>query len=184
MHALRRSVLAVLTVGFAVPLLAQGRDEYARAPKPRPDVTIFSPLDLPTPSRLRTGSGAPGPDYWQQQVDYKIEVALDPQQRLITGREHVTYHNRSPEALDYLWVHLEQNILRKDSIGALTDGTSAVGGASEASEGVVVAKVSAADASLPFTVYDTLMRVDLPQPIAAGGSFRPAAWARIAWAKG
>ena len=149
----------------------QPRDEFARAPKPRTDVTIFSPLDLPTPNRVRTASGAPGPDYWQQQVDYRIEAELDPIQRSVTGREYVTYYNRSPDALDYLWVHLEQNILRKDSIGSLTDGGAAVGGPSENSDGVVMARVAAAGAPLPFQVYDTLMRVDLPQPLAAAAKF-------------
>ena len=158
----------ILLAPFA---LAQKRDEFARAPEPRTDVTIFSALDLPTPNRVRTGSGAPGPDYWQQRVDYRIDVTLDPSDRKVTGKEHVTYHNNSPDALDYLWVHLEQNILRKDSIGSLTDGGSAVGGPSENSDGVQVANVAAASGSLPFTVYDTLMRVELPQPLAAGAKF-------------
>ncbi|HEX6812033.1 MAG TPA: M1 family metallopeptidase [Planctomycetota bacterium] len=150
-------------------LVAQNRDEYARAPKPRPDVTIFGPLDLPAPNRLRTASGAPGPDYWQQQVDYRIEAELDPINRRLTARELVTYHNNSPDALDYLWVHLEQNILRKDSIGTLVDGGASVGGPSDHNEGMLVSRVAAAGAPLPFKVYDTLMRVDLPQPLAAGG---------------
>ena len=37
----------------------------------------FRPLDLATPSTIRTGAGLPGPDYWQQKVDYRIEAAID-----------------------------------------------------------------------------------------------------------
>ncbi|HEU4419974.1 MAG TPA: M1 family peptidase, partial [Planctomycetota bacterium] len=147
---------------------AQNRDEYSRAPQPRPDVTIFSPLELPTPNRVRTASGAPGPDYWQQQVDYRIDARLDPVERRLTASEQVTYHNNSPEALDYLWVHLEQNILRKDSIGSLVDGGAAIGGPSDHTEGVLVSRVASAGAPLPYKVYDTLMRVDLPRPLLAG----------------
>jgi hypothetical protein len=159
----------VLLFAFLPAVLhAQNRDEYARAPKPRSDVTIFSPLDLPTPNRMRTASGAPGPDYWQQRVDYRIDARLDPAERRLTGSEHVTYHNNSPDALDFLWVHLEQNILRKDSIGSLIGGGDAVGGESDHTEGVVLSRVAAAGAPLPYKVYDTLMRVDLPQPLRAG----------------
>ena len=32
---------------------------------------------LPAPNTLRNAAGAPGPDYWQQQVDYDIEATLD-----------------------------------------------------------------------------------------------------------
>lgn len=162
-------VLFLLVAGLAAQ--DRNRDEYARAPGIPTDVTIFSPLDLPTPTRLRTAAGAPGPDYWQQRVDYRIEVELDPATRTVKGSEHVTYHNNSPEALDYLWVHLEQNILRKDSIGALTDGGAAVGGPSENSDGVTLSMVKAGGVDLQHSVYDTMLRIDLPQPIAPGALF-------------
>jgi hypothetical protein len=162
------SCMVLLFAFLPAALPAQNRDEYARAPKLRPDVTIFSPLELPTPNRVRTASGAPGPDYWQQRVDYRIDARLDPIERRLTGSEQITYHNNSPDALDYLWVHLEQNILRKDSIGSLVGGGDAVGGPSDHTEGVILSRVAAAGAPLPYKVYDTLMRVDLPQPLAVG----------------
>lgn len=162
---------AAAALFLATALLAQGRDNFARRPEPRRDVTIFAPLELPTPNRVRTASGAPGPDYWQQQVDYRIDVQLDPEARTVTGREHVTYHNRSPETLDCLWVHLEQNVLRADSIGTLIGAGDAVGGPSEPSDGVQIAEVSAGGTPLGHHVHDTLLRVELPQPIRAGATF-------------
>src|SRR5262249_54983257 len=128
--------LAVLPLVLAALPAQEERNEWARAPKPRPDCTIFSPLDLPSPNRLRTGAGAPGPDYWQQQADYRIDVTLDPGNRMVRGHEHVVYSNNSPDPLDYLWVHLKQNVLRPDSIGSLIGGGNAVGGPSEPSDGV------------------------------------------------
>lgn len=173
----RLSFAAPVLVALALAssaLFAQERQragEDARAPGLRPDVTIFSPLDLPTPNRVRTASGAPGPDYWQQRVDYRIDVALDPVTRTVTGKERVTYHNHSPESLGFLWVHLEQNILKKDSIGSMTEGGAAVGGPSENSEGVAIAELSSGGKSLEHQVYDTMMRVELPTPIPPGGTF-------------
>ncbi|HEX5052458.1 MAG TPA: M1 family metallopeptidase [Planctomycetota bacterium] len=164
-----RFLAAVLLTVSPATLLAQRRDDFARAPELRRDVTIFSPLDLPTPTRLRSASGAPGPDYWQQRADYRIAVALDPATRTVTGKEHVTYHNNSPDALDYLWVHLEQNVLKKDSIGSLTDGGAAVGEReSENSDGVLLSHVGIGGTDLTYHVYDTMMRVELPQPLLAG----------------
>ncbi|MCK5943374.1 MAG: M1 family metallopeptidase [Planctomycetes bacterium] len=160
-----------MTLTFARGLTAQRRDEYARAPGVRPDHTIFSPLDLPAPNRMRTGSGAPGPDYWQQKVDYVIDVTLETETRTIRGRERVTYHNASPDPLDYLWVHLEQNVLKADSIGSLTDGASAMGGPIEHTDGVEVAEVSALGKPLEHHVYDTMMRVHLPRTLEPGGTF-------------
>lgn len=163
--------LPFLFVTLLILPLLRGQEDSAphrgssRVPEPRRDVTIFSPLDLPTPNSVRTASGAPGPDYWQQQADYRIQVALDPKSRLIEGKERVTYWNRSPDPLDYLWVHLEQNILRPDSIGSLIGGQRAVGGASSPSEGVRVASVTSHGRPLDHVVYDTMMRVDLPHPL-------------------
>jgi hypothetical protein len=164
---------------LAASLSAQrrGMDEYARTPGVRPDHTIFSPLDLPAPNRMRAGSGAPGADYWQQRVDYRIDVTLEPSTRSIAGRVHVSYHNHSPDPLDYIWVHLEQNVLRKDSIGSLTDGTSAMGGPTDHNEGVRVSEVSAAGRDLEHQIYDTMMRVSLPSALAPGKTFE----CDIAW---
>lgn len=163
--------LSMLTA-LADSASAQRRDEFSRAPGIRPDVTIFSELDLPAPNRMRTGSGAPGPDYWQQQVDYVIDVTLEPKTRGISGRETITYHNNSPDPLDYLWVHVEQNVLKKDSIGTIIEGGSGVGGPSDHTDGVTIAKVTSGGSELEHHVYDTMMRVHLPQALPPGERYQ------------
>ncbi|HZF73932.1 MAG TPA: hypothetical protein VEZ51_10900, partial [Gemmatimonadaceae bacterium] len=59
----------------------------------------FRPLVLPSPNELRTGSGRPGPRYWQQQVNYKINAILDSAKNEVRGRETIHYMNHSPDAL-------------------------------------------------------------------------------------
>ena len=46
---------------------------------------IFRQLteELPSPNSYRTASGHPGPDYFQQQVDYKMEITLDENDKVI-----------------------------------------------------------------------------------------------------
>ena len=64
---------------------------------------------LATPNMFRTASGAPGPAYYQQQADYKINVELDDKKSKLSGSETITYYNNSPDTLEYLWVQLDQN---------------------------------------------------------------------------
>src|SRR5665647_2996727 len=64
---------------------------------------------LPTPNEYRTASGAPGPKYWQQRVDYNIKCELDEPNLILKGSETVTYFNNSPDVLTYLWLQLDEN---------------------------------------------------------------------------
>ena len=71
--------------------------------------------ELPTPNMFRTGAGAPGPAYYQQQADYKMSIRLDEDQDKLFGDETITYTNNSPDTLEYLWVQLDQNRRAADS---------------------------------------------------------------------
>jgi hypothetical protein len=138
--------------------------------------------DWPTPTDYRNASGAPGHRYWQQKVDYRIEARLDEAKRSISASETVTYQNNSPDALKFLWLQMDQNIFRRDSIAERTETVS--DGGSISVTGVRRAKrfqeweggyndlkvTDAAGTPLPFTIVDTLMRIDLPVPLASGGS--------------
>jgi hypothetical protein len=48
-------------------------------------------------NEYRTGSGAPGPKYWQNRADYKINVALEEEKGTVSGDVEITYKNNSPE---------------------------------------------------------------------------------------
>ena len=45
-------------------------------------------------------------EYWQQKVDYSIEVLLDDSNHMLHGFESIDYLNNSPDSLDYLIFHL------------------------------------------------------------------------------
>jgi hypothetical protein len=70
---------------------------------------------LATPNMFRNAAVSPGPAYYQQQADYKIDIELDDKNAKLNGSETVTYYNNSPDNLDYLWVQLDQNQQAKDS---------------------------------------------------------------------
>ena len=137
-------------------------------------------VDLPTPNTYRAASGAPGEAYWQQQGDYVISATLDETKKRITATGMIDYHNNSPHPLSYVWLQLDQNIFKQDSASRRTQTTSTVGGDS-VSIGVLRQLQSYADKphgyeiqsvtdgagrALPFTINDTMMRVDLSKTLA------------------
>ncbi len=78
-----------------------------------PDASSFNGLDefWPTPNQIRTATGIPGREYWQQQADYSIQVTLNPTEQQIEGTETIRYTNNSPDTLHYVWMQLDQNYL-------------------------------------------------------------------------
>ena len=103
----------ILFLSFGISSFAQGIEQTKGNFSDK-----FRQLDevLPTPNAYRNAGGQPGHEYWQQQADYTIEVALDEPARRLSASATVKYYNNSPDSLEFLWVHLDQNIFREDSI--------------------------------------------------------------------
>ena len=191
-----RFVLFVAALLFAIPasapLSAQGVQQTKGSFEDK-----FRQLDevLPDPNTYRNASGAPGHEYWQQKVDYKITATLAETRRRLTARATIRYTNNSPDALPWLWLQLDQNIFKRDSMAELTDAFGgpgrrgpkvSLGSASEPTKlsmdelrrqqamadndyGYDISAVTLMDgAALPHTIVGTLMRVDLPAPLASG----------------
>lgn len=138
---------------------------------------------LPAPGPYRSADGAPGADYWQQKVDYFIDVTLDDVHQQISGRERITYLNRSPDTLTYLWLQLEPNIYRPDADAAATMSAPdltrmpfstmrSLLARETFPGGVTIGSVKDEHGLvLKHTIVKTMMRVDLPQPLTTGQSF-------------
>ena len=140
--------------------------------------------EFSSPNMFRTASGAPGPEYYQQQADYKINIELDDINKKIYGDEIITYTNNSPEKLDYLWVQLDQNLRSKDSQSLIHDSDNSIQPAyipdtfddeflgESFDGGFNIEYVKALDnKNLDFYINQTMMRIDLPNPITTGQSF-------------
>ncbi|MCE2743359.1 MAG: M1 family metallopeptidase, partial [Fluviicola sp.] len=52
--------------------------------------------------------------YWQQEVNYKIEVKLDDSKHELTAFEEFEYINNSPNQLDFLYIHLWPNAYQNE----------------------------------------------------------------------
>lgn len=169
-------LIALIGVGFHVLAQEQSKTDGVQWKGK------FEQLDqmLPTPNEYRTGSGSPGPKYWQQRADYIINAELNDENQSITGAETITYFNNSPDALKYLWLQLDQNIYAKDnntvktSTNSMRDSLPAKSMASTLSlhdfdGGHKIKSIKdATGKAIPFTINKTMMRLDLAQPLAAG----------------
>jgi hypothetical protein len=137
----------------------------------------FAPFDYgPAPNLIRSGSGLPGPHYWQNRADYSIQAALEPATHSIRGTVEIHYTNNSPDALDVLWLQIEQNIYRPDSRGTLSNGVGprSNGGIMPATSGMSLDSAEVAVGGGKFApvqplVSDTRAQLRLPAPLASKG---------------
>ena len=162
----RYGCLTLLLLALAGPVRAQTPDTM---------LSPFRSLLLPAPNDVRTGSGRPGHAYWQQRVDYRISATLDPERQELRGQETIHYLNRSPDALPYLWLFLEQNICAPTSVTNQLDqpplvflGSTFDFSCKGFAGGLTLDHVRVGLRRVPTAVYGTTMRVDLPRPLAPG----------------
>ena len=135
------------------------------------------------PNKYHNASGAPGVEYFQQKVDYVMDIELDDEKSKLYGQETITYTNNSPDPLPYLWIQLDQNIREKDapaleknpaSNPATIDPNAFVQSYVKDSfdGGFNIDWVQDENGkALPFKVNQTMMRVDLPKVIGPGESY-------------
>ncbi|WP_367755118.1 M1 family metallopeptidase [Flavobacterium sp. WC2430] len=137
---------------------------------------------LATPNMFRNAAGAPGPAYYQQQADYKIDIELDDKNAKLMGSETITYFNNSPDNLDYLWVQLDQNQAAKDSESPLAESekiTQTFPASNFADKflkkdlergfNIEYVKDSKGN-SMTYNINHTMMRIDLASPMKPGTS--------------
>ncbi|MEP6615076.1 MAG: M1 family metallopeptidase [Ginsengibacter sp.] len=59
-------------------------------------------------------SGPAPTKYFQQQVNYKIDVTLNDADNTLTGAVKIGYTNNSPDTLNFIWFHLWPNAYKND----------------------------------------------------------------------
>ena len=136
--------------------------------------------EFSSPNMFRTAAGAPGPAYYQQQADYKMDIELDDKNKRIYGNEIITYTNNSPDNLEYLWVQLDQNVRKKDSPSLEKDGSGArpfyrpsaftnefLNDPFDGGFNIEYVK-DIGGKPLSYIINQTMMRIDLPSVLKSG----------------
>jgi len=185
MHTATRSLAAALLVALGSPsmlaLAAQGASQ--QPPRPMnpvatfdksgaPDTSLFAPLNLPPGNVYRSGSGAPGPRYWQQHADYDLHGTLDTAAKTLHGEMTLRYTNNSPDTLRFIWFQVEQNAFKNGSLNSFVFPADSRFGARNFEGGDVIERFNqlAAGKKTPLKsrVEGTVMKVDLASPLAPG----------------
>jgi stress response protein SCP2 len=138
---------------------------------------------LPDATPYRGVDGSPGPQYWQQRADYDIDCTLDTKNQKLSGSERITYYNQSPNPLRYLWLQLDENQHQGHNDHHHFNASTVEETMNEQAlymleqwkdltkyghniEGVWDGNGNA----LSYTINQTMMRIDLPKPLAPGQS--------------
>ncbi|WP_081208999.1 M1 family metallopeptidase [Salegentibacter sediminis] len=175
---------SVFLMLFFVGLSAQEEQQQPERQEGHTNQNKFRQLydEFSTPNQYRTGAGAPGEAYYQNQADYKMDIVLDDKNTKLTGKETITYHNNSPNKLEYLWVQLDQNIRSKNS-PAQEKNPSKMNPVSTPERftsqflkesfdgGFNIEKLHQNGKPLNYTINQTMLRIDLPEPLAPGESY-------------
>ncbi len=197
-------LLAALSLQLVVGPSAWGQAATPAAASYDP-IKTFGPLSLPDPVNLyRSGNGSPGPNYWQNEADYDLHPELDTAAKQLKATEVITYINNSSETLPSLWLHVEQNIYRKDSRSRLASGTAARGrrggeeiGPRPSTEGYIFDSVEIESgkttAKADYVIADTRMQIRLAEPLKPHSQLKihikyhyqiPGVWGgRTSWGK-
>ena len=182
-NTMRLAVAGVLLCAISAAASAQsaapGRSTVPFDDSGVGDTSIFAPLQLPTPNAYRDASGSPGPRYWQNRADYDIKASLDTTARMLRGELVMRYTNNSPDTLTYIWMQVEQNAFRDKSLNSFIFPQDSRFGALAFEGGDVVdhfaqrlapttAKGAGKTIPLKTRTTETVMKVDLAQPLAPG----------------
>jgi hypothetical protein len=179
-----RPLAALLgAAALAAPALAQQGQQGQRQQTPEEralyargvgDTSIFAPLDVGRGNVYRSGTGRPGPRYWQNRADYDLRGTLDTAAKQLKGELTLRYTNNSPDTLRYIWVQVEQNAFKDKSLNSYVFAPDSRFGARNFEGGDVIErftqKVGTASTPVKTRVDGTMMKVDLAQPLAPKGT--------------
>ncbi len=181
----RRTAWSAAALAVCVPVL-HAQPWLKADSTDRTNQSYFRALpDWPGANQFRDAQGHPGPNYWQQRVDYVIRTRLDTVQHRVSGTARVTYHNNAPTTLTYLWFQLDQNIEQPDSRAALSQPAIPQTSLPPQAQsflfpdrsvlGNTISRVQLLNArgqltDARFIVNGTQMRVDLAAPLVSGAA--------------
>lgn len=134
---------------------------------------LFSPMAYTEKgNEFHAANGEPGPKYWQNRADYKLQIALDTASKKLTGTAYITYTNNSPDALQYLWLQLDQNTYKANARSNFVTGTQVTQHTSGYHIGQVMMDNIGKSVVVPYAITDTRMQLRLAKPLATKAVIR------------
>ncbi|KAA3636718.1 MAG: M1 family peptidase, partial [Bacteroidetes bacterium] len=115
--------------------------------------------------------------YWQQAVDYKMEIDFDVEKHQFTGKQTIVYTNNSPDVIDRVFYHLYFNAFQPNSMmdvrsRNLRDPDRRLGKISKYTEEEIgftkIKSLSQDGTPIKYEVAGTILEVDLDTPLKPG----------------
>ncbi len=115
--------------------------------------------------------------YWQQQVNYSIDVSLNDKDHTLDGFESIEYINNSPDTLKFIWFHLWPNAYKNDKTAfsdqALENGSTKFYFTEKENRGYINRldfKVNNITADIEdHPLYIDIIKIILPSPLLPAG---------------
>ena len=127
---------------------------------------------------ISTLQAQPGPGYWQQAVDYEMDIDVDAEANQYDGYQKLSYTNNSPDTLNRVFYHLFFNAFQPESMmdkrsRTIADPDRRIGdkilGYDETEIGYQrIDWLKQNGTEVDFTVEGTIMEVHLAEPILPG----------------
>ncbi len=179
-----QTIVAIAIVGAMIPLAGHAQQRVSRVATPTVSHRPIPYPVIPTPQFVRavergtrTDRGVPGPNYWQQWTDYRLEARLVPEEKRLEGRARITYHNRSPDPLPFVALHLFQNLhaegaVRNEAVETTggVDLERVVAGGIRLAAARAMWELMRRDAKPGYAVEGTILYIRQPRPLEPGDS--------------
>lgn len=122
-------------------------------------------------------------NYWQQFVNYQMDVTLLPIEHSVVGEQNIRYVNNSPDTLDRIYMHLYPNAYQDDNTIMASEARKFLRKTIESSEAagrleiesLAIAYPGATDSTvnlsytpLEYQITDTILEAELPRPLLPG----------------
>ncbi|MFI5161400.1 MAG: M1 family metallopeptidase [Sphingobacteriales bacterium] len=144
-------------------------------------VSNYQPADLFTPrfypekgDEFHSATGDPGAKYWQNRADYNLKANIDTNTKTLSAVETITYKNNSPDALQFLWLQLDQNTYKKGARSNFYTDFTAV--AQQHTDGYKIESVAIDFGNVTqkanYIITDTRMQIRLTNALKAGSSIK------------
>ncbi len=165
-----RSFLTLLILAlFTLPGFAQNVNEQTNAVQ-----EAFIPYETGVSNVYRLASGAPGPQYWQNEASYTIDATLHPEEHTLSAVATIHYTNNSPRDLHFMWLQMDQNLLDADSWGSKTTPyTGSRFGNLGFDGGFVIDDITVMQNGMEYNPevhhVDTNMKLEFKEPLPAEG---------------
>ena len=142
-------------------------------------ISNYEPADLFSPmfysergNERHSTNGEPGPKYWQNRVNYQLKATIDTTSKTLSASEEIDYINNSPDALQFLWLQLDQNTYKKDARSNFVTGVTLA--ANQHTDGYQIESVFVTSGNIRqkanFIITDTRMQIRLPKALMPNGT--------------